>query len=142
VSAPQCQCRSVYCPHCGRRRTGRTDPLRSGGFIDTYGIMGPAFVIFLIVAVTGFWPAMVWHGYGGPSGTSWRWDIHSTIAEAVYWGCIAFVVFLCWLGSRVPANRPPRGRLMVEATVAGAPEVAEGLDDGGAAQGPAGRSAG
>jgi len=39
-----------------------------------------------MILVAGFWPAMVWHGYGGPEGTSWRWDIHSTIACLIWWG--------------------------------------------------------
>ena len=65
----------------------------------------------------GFWPVMVWHGEGGPTGTDWRWDIHSTVAEAVYLGVVGFVVLMAWLGNR-PAGRlrPPKGRLRVEAT--------------------------
>jgi hypothetical protein len=97
---------SCRCPRCTPQ----------GGFVDRNGIIGPGFLILCVVAVIGFWPAMVWHGYGGPTGTAWRWDIHSTIAEAVYFGAIGFIVFLCWLGNR-PAQRgprPPRGPLPVE----------------------------
>jgi hypothetical protein len=55
---------------------------------------------------------MVWHGYGGPTGTAWRWDIHSTIGVLAWWGVVVFLGGLIWLGNR-PA-RPPRGPLPVE----------------------------
>ena len=76
------------------------------------------FVIPFVIMIAGFWPAMVWHGEGGPTGTAWRWDIHSTIAELVYAGVAGFIVFLCWAGNRpLKTTRPPKGRLPVEATV-------------------------
>jgi hypothetical protein len=65
-----------------------------------WGIAVPAVLITFAVALVGFWPAMVWHGYGGPTGNDWRWDIHSTIAEAVYWGVIGFIAALIILGNR------------------------------------------
>jgi len=80
-----------------------------------YGIIGPLLLIGGPIAVTCFWPVMVWHGYGGPTGTAWRWDIHSTIAEAAYLGIIGFCGFLVWLGNRpATAVRPSSGRLDVE----------------------------
>jgi hypothetical protein len=99
--------------HAYSCRCGRCPQSQPGD----WGIIGPGLLVIGAIAVIGFWPAMVWHGYGGPTGTAWRWDIHSTIAELVYWGTIGFTVFLCWLGNR-PAQRttrPPRGRLNVEA---------------------------
>jgi hypothetical protein len=68
-----------------------------------WGIAVPFFAGLMIVALVGFWPAMVWHGYGGPTGNDWRWDIHSTIAEAVYLGVIGFIAVLV-----VAGNRPAR----------------------------------
>ena len=81
-----------------------------------YGIIGPLVLIVFAVALVGFWPVMVWHGYGGPTGTAWRWDIHSTIAEGTYLGVIGFIALMCWLGTRPAKIAPPKGRLRVEAT--------------------------
>jgi hypothetical protein len=72
----------------------RTASGPSGG----YGIIGPALLVIGVVAVLGFWPAMVWHGYTDTGG--WRWDVHSTVAEAVYFGVAGFVVLMAWLGRR------------------------------------------
>src|SRR5512135_3106607 len=74
---------------------------------EDWGIAIPFFAGAMIIAVVGFWPAMVWHGYTDAGG--WRWDIHSTIAEAVYFGVVAFIVTLVWLGNRGsrPAVPPP-----------------------------------
>jgi hypothetical protein len=71
---------------------------------NDYCIIAPLTGIVFAVALLGFWPAMVWHGYGGPTGTAWRWDIHSTIAEAVYFGAVGFVAWMIWLGNR-PAKQ-------------------------------------
>jgi uncharacterized membrane protein len=49
-----------------------------------YGIIGPLLLVIAVVAVLGFWPAMVWHGQTDTGG--WRWDIHSTIGCLVWWG--------------------------------------------------------
>ena len=65
------------CPRCRQRAPS----MRNGDF----GIIGPALLVIAVVAVIGFWPAMVWHGYGGPTGTAWRWDIHSTVGCCVWW---------------------------------------------------------
>jgi len=77
-----------------------------------WGIAVPALLITFAVALVGFWPAMVWHGYTDTGG--WRWDIHSTIAEAVYFGVIGFTAGLVALGNRdsrravtVTPDRPP-----------------------------------
>lgn len=70
------------------------------------GIAVPFFAGVVAVALLGFWPAMVWHGYGGPTGNDWRWDIHSTVAEAVYFGVMAFIIALVVTGRR-PASRTP-----------------------------------
>lgn len=79
---------------------------------EDWGIAIPFFAGITVIALIGFWPAMVWHGYTGTGG--WRWDIHSTIAEAVYAGVVAFIITLAWLGSR-PARPPaPRGRPVVD----------------------------
>lgn len=92
-----------------------------------WGIAVPFFAGLMVVALVGFWPAMVWHGYGGPTGNDWRWDIHSTIAEAVYFGVIGFVAALVVAGNRParpafqappampPAGPPPRPRKTVQA---------------------------
>src|SRR5512146_3590512 len=86
---------------------------------NDYGIIGPGLLIVFAVALIGFWPVMVWHGYGGPTGNDWRWDIHSTIAEGAYLGVVGFIVLMCWLGSRPAQIAPPQGRLRVEATTPG-----------------------
>ncbi len=72
-----------------------------------WGIAIPFFIGAMLVALVGFWPAMVWHGYTGAGG--WRWDIHSTIAEAVYFGTVAFIAGLIWLGNRPARRVPPSG---------------------------------
>lgn|SRR5512146_2619547 len=84
---------------------------------NDYGIIGPGLLIVFAVALIGFWPVMVWHGYGGPTGNDWRWDIHSTIAEGTYLGVIGFIVLMAWLGSR-PAKTasPPRPERAAEST--------------------------
>lgn len=72
-----------------------------------WGIIGPAIGIFFAVALLGFWPVMVVHGYTDTGG--WRWDIHSTYAELAYAGTIGFVALMIWLGNR-PAKLPPAPR--------------------------------
>jgi hypothetical protein len=72
-----------------------------------YGIIGPLILIAFAVALVGFWPVMVVHGYTDTGG--WRWDSHSTFAEAAYLGCVAFVALMIWLGNR-PAKLPPAPR--------------------------------
>lgn len=75
-----------------------------------WGIIVPAVLIIGAVALTGFWPAMVWHGYTDTGG--WRWDIHSTAAELVYLGVIGFMAALVAIGNR-PARtavKPKRER--------------------------------
>jgi hypothetical protein len=64
-----------------------------------YGIIGPGLLVIGIIALIGFWPAMVWHGYTDTGG--WRWDIHSTIAELAYFGIIAGFADLLALVGRV-----------------------------------------
>jgi hypothetical protein len=78
------------------------------------GILFPLLGITFAVLLVGFWPAMVWHGYGGPTGNDWRWDIHSTIAEAVYFGVIGFIAALVALG-----NRPAKAYVAGTVTPAG-----------------------
>ena len=85
---PRSHAYSCRCPRCVQPNMKNGD----------YGIIGPAILAWFAVTLFGFWPAMVWHGYTDTGG--WRWDIHSTVAELVYWGTIGFTVFLCWLGNR------------------------------------------
>ena len=84
----------AYSCRCGRCPQSRP---------TEWGIIGPAIGIFFVVAIFGFWPAMVWHGYTDTGG--WRWDIHSTIGELVYFGVLAFLALLVWLGNKMPADR-------------------------------------
>ncbi len=74
-----------------------------------YSIIGPGFLIFCAVAVIGFWPAMAWHGYGGPTGTAWRWDIHSTVACCIWWG-VTVIPFLVIVAARKARGFPYRKR--------------------------------
>jgi hypothetical protein len=74
--APRSHAYSCQCSRCVQVRA------RNKG---NAGIIGPGLLVIGLVAVVGFWPAMVWHGEGGPSGTAWEWDIHSTIACCVWW---------------------------------------------------------
>jgi hypothetical protein len=104
---PRSHAYSCRCPRCAPR----------GDFVARNGILGPGFAILCVVAVIGFWPAMVWHGYTDTGG--WRWDIHSTAAELAYAGVIAFIALLYWADHRTPgvAGRtarevPPSGPLM------------------------------
>ena len=106
--------------HASTCRCERCLPFRgrqgAAGVIDNYGIIGPLFVVYLIVVVTCFWPVLVWHGQTDTGG--WRWDIHSTVAELTYVGVIAFIVLMCWFGAwSAKPPRPPKGRLRVEATL-------------------------
>ena len=73
--------------HPGRRPAA--DPPSLSG---EWGIIVPAVLIVGAVALLGFWPVMVWHGYTDTGG--WRWDIHSTVAELTYWGVIGFIALL------------------------------------------------
>ena len=98
--------------HAYSCRCGRCPQSQPGD----WGIIGPGLLIIGVIAVIGFWPAMVWHGYGGPAGTAWRWDIHSTIGCLIWWGFLAAVIALAWADRRPQRTvRPPRGRLNVEA---------------------------
>lgn len=72
---------------------------------EDWGIAVPFFAGAMVIAVVGFWPAMVWHGYTDTGG--WRWDIHSTVAELVYLGVVAFIITLAWLGSRPARTAAP-----------------------------------
>ncbi len=113
---PRSHADSCRCPRCEPfRRQAKGGPAYQ--YIDRNGIIGPAILVIGGIILTCFWPVLVWHGEGGVTGTDWRWDIHSTIAELVYLGSVSFVIFLCWLGSR-PAKTavPAKGRLGVEAT--------------------------
>ncbi len=77
-------------------------------------VVGPWGLLALVVIFISIWPVTVWHGYGGPTGNDWRWDIHSTIAEAVWLGLVAFVTVLVVIGNRpakrLPSARPPAPR--------------------------------
>jgi hypothetical protein len=84
------------------RRPSRPPQRSSGGDV---GILIPLFLGFLVVACVGFWPAMVWHGYNDTGG--WRWDIHSTVAELVYFGVIVFGAGMIWLGVKVSPKVDP-----------------------------------
>jgi hypothetical protein len=83
---------SCRCPQCSKP--------------GDYGLIGPLVLIFFAVALVGFWPAMVWHGYTDTGG--WRWDIHSTVAEGVYVGVIAFIGVLAWAGNKQPEPVAPK----------------------------------
>ena len=78
--APRSHAHNCPCNRCVQVRRNR------GGVIDTYGIIAPALLIIGVIAVVGFWPAMVWHGQTDTGG--WRWDIHSTIGCLIWWGLI------------------------------------------------------
>jgi hypothetical protein len=95
--------RSAPRSHAGYCQCSRCVQVRAQNK-GNYGIIGPGFLIICAVAVLGFWPAMVWHGEGGPSGTAWQWDVHSTIGCLVYWGVLIFVCVLARHGNR--ASRP------------------------------------
>jgi hypothetical protein len=87
-SAPRSHAYNCPCNRCVQVRAQN-----KGGV----GILLPAALIIGVVTVVGFWPAMVWHGDGGPTGTAWRWNIDSTVAELTYFGAIAFVTVVIWL---------------------------------------------
>lgn len=90
---PRSHAYSCRCPRCAealRRSQGNA------------GAAGPLILVFFIVVIIGFWPAMVWHGEGGPAGTSWEWNIDSTVAELVYWGILVFIASLAAISNRVP----------------------------------------
>ena len=38
-----------------------------------------------------FWPAFVWHGKGGFTGTEWEWDIHTTVACCIWWESLLLI---------------------------------------------------
>jgi hypothetical protein len=48
-----------------------------------------------------FWPAFVWHGEGGFSGTEWKWDIHTTVACCIWWGSLIVMLLIIALGKRL-----------------------------------------
>jgi len=72
-----------------------------------YGLIGPLVLFGGLFAVIGFWPAMVWHGEGGPTGTAWRWDIHSTAGCLVWWFVLACVLVPAWADARSRRAKPP-----------------------------------
>jgi hypothetical protein len=105
IPARQVVIRQEY-PSPGPPRTPQQHPRKPSPRKQSagdYGIIGPLLLIVIPVILVGFWPVMVWHGYGGPTGNDWRWDIHSTVAESVYIGLIALFSLLIWA-----VNRPPK----------------------------------
>jgi hypothetical protein len=97
--------------HAASCRCDRCLPFRprpgAWGTIERYGIIGPALLWGGIIAVAGFWPAMAWHGEGGPTGTAWRWDVHSTIGCLIWWGLVVLpLTALAVAGRRKRTPRP------------------------------------
>jgi len=96
--------------HASSCRCDRCLPFRprpgAGGTIERYGLIGPLLLWGGIIAVTGFWPAMVWHGEGGPTGTAWRWDIHSTIGCLIWWGLVIIPLAAAVLRGRYRSRHP------------------------------------
>ena len=99
---PRSHASTCRCPRClpFRPRPG------AGGTIERYGLIGPLLLWGGIIAVIGFWPAMVWHGEGGPTGTAWRWDIHSTIGCLIWWGLVIIPLAAAVLRGRYRSRHP------------------------------------
>jgi hypothetical protein len=101
--APRSHVYNCPCSRCVQVRTRN-----AGSYGAGLGIILGLLLGWLVLC----WPALVWHGYGGPAGTAWRWDVHSTVACAVWWGVLVSAVFAGWLADRVgkrpvsPAVRP------------------------------------
>jgi hypothetical protein len=72
-----------------------------------------------------FWPAFVWHGEnGGIAHDGWSWDVHTTIACCVWWGCLVVVPLIIWgivRGLRALDKQSPliAGMIIAAVTVAG-----------------------
>jgi hypothetical protein len=71
------------------------------------GILLPAAIILGVGWLVLCWPALAWHGYTDTGG--WRWDVHSTIACAVWWGIIAAAVVF-WVCSKIPVKPAPKAQ--------------------------------
>jgi hypothetical protein len=106
---PRSHTASCPCPRCAQCRK-RPSPSSDLMAMDAF------FVVCIVLAVIGFWPAMVWHGYTDTGG--WRWDIHSTIGCSVWWGLSVLCILLAVADKKAKRSpRPPEGRLRVEATL-------------------------
>lgn len=86
-----------------------------------YGIIGPGLLIIGVIAVVGFWPAMVWHGQTDTGG--WRWNIDSTIGCCVWW---SFTVLPLVIAAIVDVHRK-RKAIMAQYTAQEALARAEQL---------------
>jgi hypothetical protein len=111
--------------HASTCRCDRCLPFRprpgAWGTIERYGIIGPALLWGGIIAVAGFWPAMAWHGEGGPTGTAWRWDIQSTIGCLIWWGVLLTVILAVVLTGAHKKRAAPRVTTPVPAPVPSPP---------------------
>ena len=59
-------------------------------------------LLLVLSALFSCWPALVWHGRGGPTGNDWRWDTHSTVACSIWWGFMLVVGVIVVVGKRLP----------------------------------------
>jgi hypothetical protein len=97
-NAPRSHAWNCPCSRCAQVRA------RNRG---NAGIIGPGLLIVGVVAVVGFWPAMVWHGEGGPSGTAWQWNIDSTIGCCIWWGSWVLLALIIWACRKYGSPPPP-----------------------------------
>jgi hypothetical protein len=97
-SRPRSHAYNCPCARCVQVRS------RNGGGV---GIIVPAFLACLVVMVAGFWPAMVWHGEGGPTGTAWQWNVDSTIGCCLWWGSWAVIALIVWACRKFGYPDPP-----------------------------------
>ena len=86
-------------------RRARTKPINTELPAEA-AVVGGVLVTLALGVPFLLWPALVWHGYGGIDGNSWRWDMQSTVACAIWWGSLVALTLLCWglaaLGRRFP----------------------------------------
>ena len=88
---PRSHAYSCRCPKCDK-------PADWGVITPLIAIIGAGFLV-------SCWPALAWHGYTDTGG--WRWDIHSTVACAVWWGALLFIAVLVAVANRKPRRTVP-----------------------------------
>jgi hypothetical protein len=75
------------------------------GTIERNGLIGPLLLWGGLAFLLSCWPALVWHGEGGLSGTAWEWNGQSWVACGVWWAILAVLTIPVVVNARKTSLR-------------------------------------